>query len=56
MLYYVNTAGSAVAALAAVTVLMPNLGQQGSVDAAALLNLVVGLFVLLQYLRTRGEP
>ena len=55
MLYYVNTAGSAIAALAAVTVLMPNLGQQGSVRTAAVLNCAVGMFVLLQYVRARSE-
>jgi predicted membrane-bound spermidine synthase len=42
MLYFVNTAGSALAALASVLVLMPRLGEHGSVAVAALANLAVG--------------
>jgi predicted membrane-bound spermidine synthase len=47
MLYFVNTAGSAVAAIASVLVLMPRLGEHGSVAVAALANLAVGGGLLL---------
>jgi spermidine synthase len=40
-LYFVNTLGSAVACFAAAWILLPQLGMQGSVNAAALLNLLV---------------
>ena len=45
-LYFANTVGSGIAALAAVLITMPSLGEQGSVNLAASLNLVVGLYVL----------
>ena len=51
-LYSVNTAGSAVAAFAAVFFLMGRLGQSGSLDLAALLNVTVGLVTLLAWVRT----
>lgn len=51
LLYFVNTLGSAVAALVTVLVLMRTLGQQGSVFAAAALNLSVGAVAFAQYVR-----
>jgi spermidine synthase len=47
-LYFVNTAGSALAALAAAAFMMGALGESRSVFVAASLNLLVALFVLLQ--------
>jgi spermidine synthase len=51
-LYFVNTAGSAIAAFAAVSLILGNMGQRGSVALAAAVNLTVGTLVLL--LSTRG--
>jgi spermidine synthase len=47
-LYFVNTAGSALAALAAALLLLRTLGEQRSTWLAAGLNLAVGGFVLLR--------
>lgn len=55
-LYFANTAGSAIAAFAAVEVIMPILGEQGSVNLAASLNLIVGLLVLAQLPRRSDTP
>jgi len=52
-LYFVNTAGSAIAAIAAALILMGRLGEAGSVRTAAIINASVGAFVLLHYLRLR---
>jgi spermidine synthase len=46
-LYFVNTAGSAVAAFAAVSLILGSLGEQKSVGLAVTVNLSVGLLVLL---------
>ncbi len=51
LLYFVNTAGSAIASFASVLLLMPALGEHGSVRIAAGTNLVVGIVVLAQHLR-----
>jgi spermidine synthase len=56
LLYFVNTAGSGIASLAAVFLLMPRLGEHGSVRVAALANFAVGVVVLVQHLRRRGGP
>jgi predicted membrane-bound spermidine synthase len=53
-LYFVNTAGSALAAIATVVVLMREFGLAGSVQFAAALNFLVGLFVLMQHQRMRA--
>ena len=55
LLYFVNTAGSGIASLAAVTLLLPRLGEHGSVRVAALTNFVVGGVVLVQHLRRAPE-
>jgi predicted membrane-bound spermidine synthase len=54
-LYFVNTVGSAIAAIMAALVLMRNLGQQGSVFFAAMLNLMIGLFVMFQHMYSGGR-
>jgi spermidine synthase len=46
MLYFVNTAGSALAAFAAVFLLLGNLGETRSAVVAALLNLTIGSVVI----------
>jgi spermidine synthase len=46
LLYFVNTAGSALAALAAVLLLLGNLGETRSVMLAAAVNLTCGLIIL----------
>jgi spermidine synthase len=46
LLYFVNTAGSALAAFAAVLLILGSLGEAKSVDLAASLNLLVGVFIL----------
>jgi spermidine synthase len=51
MLYFVNTAGSGIAALASVVLLLPRLGEHGSVRVAAATNLLVGAIVLAMLLR-----
>jgi predicted membrane-bound spermidine synthase len=56
LLYFVNTAGSGIASLAAVFLLMPRLGEHGSVRVAALANFAVGVVVLVQHLRHRHDP
>jgi predicted membrane-bound spermidine synthase len=52
-LYFVNTAGSACAAITAATFMMGSLGESGSVRLAALLNACVGIFVLTRYRASR---
>lgn len=52
-LYFVNTLGSALAALAAVAFLLGTLGQQGTVLLAACINAAVGVAVLVIHLRRR---
>jgi len=54
LLYFVNTAGSALAAMAAVLGLLRNLGEQGTVLVAVALNVTVSVSVLYQYFRTGG--
>ncbi len=49
-LYFVNTAGSALASMAAALFLMRSLGESGSVALAASLNIVVAAFVLSYWL------
>jgi predicted membrane-bound spermidine synthase len=49
-LYFVNTAGSAIASLAAAGFMMASLGEQRSVFVAATLNVAVATFVFLQSL------
>ncbi len=51
LLYFINTAGSAVAALVAVLFLLGNLGETGSTFVAASVNLAVGSLVLVQKYR-----
>jgi predicted membrane-bound spermidine synthase len=51
VLYFVNTAGSAFAAIAAVWLILGSLGETKSVDLAASLNLLAGTFILLRPLR-----
>jgi spermidine synthase len=51
LLYFVNTAGSGIAALASVTLLLPRFGEHGSVRVAAATNLLVGAIVLAMHLR-----
>jgi spermidine synthase len=53
-LYFVNTAGSALAAIAAALVLMGALGESGSVRLAAIVNATVGILVLSRYLARRA--
>jgi predicted membrane-bound spermidine synthase len=55
LLYFVNTAGSAAAAFAAVLVLLRQLGEQGSCTLAAGVNLAVAGFVLLVPARNPGS-
>jgi predicted membrane-bound spermidine synthase len=55
LLYFVNTAGSAIASLSAVFLLMPRLGEHGSVLVAVLTNFIVGSVVLVQHLRRRDR-
>jgi spermidine synthase len=50
LLYFVNTAGSGMAALASVTLLLPHLGEHGSVRVAAATNLLVGAIVFALHL------
>ena len=51
LLYFVNTAGSAFAALAAVLLILGNLGEARTAYLAASLNFLVGAFILLGPLR-----
>jgi hypothetical protein len=48
-LYFVNTLGSAIASFVVVWRLLGLFGQQGSVFAAAAINLAVGIFVLTRH-------
>ncbi len=54
-LYFVNTAGSAIAAIATALFVLGHFGELRSVESAALLNFCVGSFVLVQHLRTKGR-
>jgi predicted membrane-bound spermidine synthase len=54
-LYFVNTAGSALAAFMAALVLLRTVGEQRSAWLAAALNLTVGGFVLLRSGRLSGR-
>jgi spermidine synthase len=54
-MYFVNTAGSSLAAIAAALVLMGGLGEIGSVRLAASINAAVGTFVLTRHLARRGN-
>ncbi len=47
LLYFINTAGSAFAALAAVLLLLGSMGEMNSVRLAASLNLLVGSYILV---------
>jgi len=47
LLYFITTAGSAFAALAAVLVLLGSMGEMNSVRLAASLNLLVGSYILV---------
>ena len=51
LLYFVNTAGSAFAAIAAVFLILGNLGETKSTYLAASLNFLVGAFILVGPLR-----
>lgn len=51
MLYFINTLGSALAAFLAVFFCLGTLGQQGSIQLAAVLNIGVGLFVIAQHFK-----
>ena len=55
LLYFVNTAGSGIAALASVTLLLPRLGEHGSVRVAVATNFLVGAIVLALHLRRRND-
>lgn len=55
-LYFVNTLGSASACFIAAWLLLPYLGMQGSVSAAALINLGVGLGALWLDCKERTRP
>lgn len=52
-LYFANTAGSALAALATAGFLMRELGEMKSVTLAACINIAVGLSVLLLWMREK---
>jgi predicted membrane-bound spermidine synthase len=54
-LYFVNTAGSSLAAIAAALFLMRTLGETGSVRLAAVVNAAVGTVVLTRHLARRGN-
>lgn len=54
-LYFVNTAGSALASILAVVLLLPTAGEAGAALTAAVINTCVGGFVLSRYLRMRTE-
>ncbi len=55
-LYFVNTAGSALASVATVVVVLRTMGELGTVRLAAAANFAVALFVLSQYYRQRSAP
>jgi len=55
LLYFVNTAGSGMAALASVTLLLPRLGEHGLVRVAAATNLLVGAIVLALHLWRKDD-
>jgi spermidine synthase len=51
MLYFVNTAGSAIAAFAAVLLILRSLGETRSAHLAATLNVAIGAYILLDPFR-----
>ena len=53
-LYFVNTVGSALAALLTVTLIFPAMGLQGAVWSAALFNFVVA-WLVIQNTKTRSS-
>ena len=53
LLYFVNTLGSAAACFVAAFFMMRELGQAGSVRVAAIINIIIGCFILLMHFRTR---
>ncbi|MGI8497258.1 MAG: fused MFS/spermidine synthase [Gemmatimonadaceae bacterium] len=55
LLYFVNTAGSGLASLVAVSTLLPRLGEHGAVQVAAFTNVVVGAVVLALSPRSRAR-
>lgn len=55
LLYFVNTAGSGIAALTAVLLLLPRLGEHGSVRVAVIANLIVGIIVMVQHHRRSND-
>ena len=55
MLYFINTLGSAFAAIISVIYLLRFLGQAGSVQFAVVCNLLVGFLVLGQYMLSRRK-
>jgi hypothetical protein len=55
VLYFVNTAGSALAAILCVLLLLGRFGEEGSVRIAATANACVGTFALLRDRRERGD-
>lgn len=56
LLYFVNTAGSAFAAIAAVVLILGSLGETRSTYLAAGLNLLVGVFILVGPVRRAPRP
>ncbi|RYE92839.1 MAG: hypothetical protein EOO75_05760 [Myxococcales bacterium] len=55
-LYFVNTLGSAGASLVSVLLLLPRLGQRGTVMAAAVLNLAAAALVYALHRRASAAP
>lgn len=56
MLYFFNTLGSAFASLCAAVFLLGAFGGQGSVNIAAVLNMIVATSAFALYLRQKGNP
>lgn len=54
-LYFVNTLGSATACFVAAELTMRTLGMSGSVAVAAVINAIIGITVLILYVRTSGR-
>ena len=55
-LYFVNTAGSALASVATVVFVLRTMGEMGTVRIAAAANFAVALFVLSRYHHQRSAP
>ncbi len=55
-LYFVNTAGSALASVATVVFVLRAVGEMGTVRIAAAANFAVALFVLSRYYQQRSAP